>query len=86
LSTGLFGEMLATDALNRGIAGLELAAAVRDVSTLEQLEFPAFALGASPAQSAVRPNSAQTGQTPTLTTSEPVSRALLVARHRARTR
>ncbi|MGP8249294.1 MAG: RraA family protein [Candidatus Dormibacteria bacterium] len=51
LSTALFGELMGTDALNRGVLGLVVTGAVRDVSELESMGFPVFGLGTAPAQS-----------------------------------
>ena len=51
LSTGLFGELMGTDALNRGVVGLVVAGAVRDISELELMGFPVFGLGTAPARS-----------------------------------
>ncbi|MFZ0168745.1 MAG: RraA family protein [Candidatus Dormiibacterota bacterium] len=51
LSTGLFGELMGTDALNRGVVGLVVAGAVRDIGELELMGFPVFGLGTAPARS-----------------------------------
>lgn len=42
-SGALFGAMMATDALQRGIAGLVTDGAVRDADNLRELGFPVFA-------------------------------------------
>lgn len=51
LSTALFGELMGTDALNRGVLGLVVTGAIRDLSALELMSFPVFGLGTAPAQS-----------------------------------
>jgi 4-hydroxy-4-methyl-2-oxoglutarate aldolase len=51
VSTGLFGELMGTEALNRGIAGLVVSGAIRDLVALEQMGFPVFGLGTARAQS-----------------------------------
>ena len=44
----LFGELMATEARNRGIAGLVVDGAVRDTEALEALKFPVFARTVTP--------------------------------------
>jgi regulator of RNase E activity RraA len=44
-----FGALLGLDARNRGLAGLVIDGAVRDVEDLERLGFPVFCAGTSPA-------------------------------------
>jgi 4-hydroxy-4-methyl-2-oxoglutarate aldolase len=44
----LFGELMATEARNRGIAGLIVDGAVRDTEALEALKFPVFARTVTP--------------------------------------
>ncbi len=45
LTHALFGELMATAALARGIAGIVVDGAVRDIHALEKAAFPAFGLG-----------------------------------------
>lgn len=45
---GPFGDILATCCLNKGIAGLVIDSAIRDVEEIRKLRFPAFCLGANP--------------------------------------
>lgn len=52
--TGLFGELMATDALRRGLGGLVVDGTVRDLDDLDRLGFPVLCRGAAPAQSAKR--------------------------------
>ena len=47
----MFGELMGTDALNRGVLGLVVTGAIRDLSALELMGFPVFGLGTAPAQS-----------------------------------
>ena len=49
LAHGLFGELMATAATARGIAGLVIDGAVRDIAPLESLHFPVFGRGICPA-------------------------------------
>jgi 4-hydroxy-4-methyl-2-oxoglutarate aldolase len=44
----LFGELMATEARNRGIAGLIVDGAVRDTEALQALQFPVFARTITP--------------------------------------
>ncbi|HLY22875.1 MAG TPA: RraA family protein [bacterium] len=44
----LFGELMATEARNRGIVGLIVDGAVRDTEALEALKFPVFARAVTP--------------------------------------
>lgn len=44
----LWGDKLATIALDRGVAGLVVDGAVRDVSGIEELRFAVFAAGVTP--------------------------------------
>jgi 4-hydroxy-4-methyl-2-oxoglutarate aldolase len=46
----LFGELMATDALNQGLAGLVVQGPVRDVADLDELGFPIWSTGIAPAQ------------------------------------
>lgn len=46
---GFFGELMATDARNRGLAGLVIDGSIRDVEDIERLGFPVFARGTAPA-------------------------------------
>lgn len=45
LDGGYLGELMATDALNRGLLGLVISGSVRDTRQLEELAFPVFCLG-----------------------------------------
>jgi 4-hydroxy-4-methyl-2-oxoglutarate aldolase len=47
---GLFGELMATDALAAGLNGLIVDGTVRDLADLDRLAFPVVAAGAAPAQ------------------------------------
>lgn len=47
---GYFGELMGTDARNRGMAGLVIDGSVRDVDDLGRLGFPVFARATAPAQ------------------------------------
>jgi len=48
----LFGELMATDALNQGLAGLVVQGPVRDVADLDELGFPVWCTGTAPGQAA----------------------------------
>jgi regulator of RNase E activity RraA len=48
LRSGIWGELLSTAARNRGCVGVIVDGAVRDVSVMRRMNFPVFALGASP--------------------------------------
>jgi len=52
--TGLFGELMATDAIRHGLAGLVVDGTVRDLDDLDRLGFPVLCRGAAPAQAAKR--------------------------------
>lgn len=54
LDFGFFGELMATDAGNRGLTGLVIDGGVRDVDDIERLGFPVFARGTAPAQAGKR--------------------------------
>lgn len=47
---GLFGELMATDAVARGLGGLVVDGTVRDLADLDQIGFPVVCAGAAPAQ------------------------------------
>jgi 4-hydroxy-4-methyl-2-oxoglutarate aldolase len=47
---GYFGELMGTDARNRGLAGLVIDGSVRDVDDLGRIGFPVFARTTAPAQ------------------------------------
>jgi 4-hydroxy-4-methyl-2-oxoglutarate aldolase len=47
LDGGYLGELMATDALHRGIGGLVIDGSVRDTRQLEELDFPVFCRGIS---------------------------------------
>lgn len=49
--TGLVGEFMATEAANRGLAGIVIHGPVRDRDDLGRLGFPVLCAGTSPAQS-----------------------------------
>ncbi|HUY08952.1 MAG TPA: hypothetical protein VMW80_05815 [Candidatus Dormibacteraeota bacterium] len=49
---GLFGELMATEAVARGIGGLVVEGTVRDVSDLDRLGLPVLCAGTAPAQCA----------------------------------
>jgi 4-hydroxy-4-methyl-2-oxoglutarate aldolase len=51
---GYFGELMATDAVNRGISGLVIDGSVRDVDDIERLGLPVFARATAPAQAVKR--------------------------------
>jgi 4-hydroxy-4-methyl-2-oxoglutarate aldolase len=46
----LFGELMATDALNQGLAGLIVQGPIRDIADIDQLGFPVWSTGTAPAQ------------------------------------
>ncbi len=48
----LFGELMATDALNQGLAGLVVQGPIRDVAALDELGFPIWSAGTAPRQAA----------------------------------
>lgn len=48
--TGLFGELMATEAVSRGVAGLVVSGTVRDVADLERLGFLVVCRGTAPGQ------------------------------------
>lgn len=48
LDAGYFGELMATDARNRGIRGLVISGSVRDTQRIRELGFPVFAVGTNP--------------------------------------
>lgn len=48
VEVALFGELMMRDALNRGIAGIVLDGAVRDVAAIRELGFPCFARASVP--------------------------------------
>jgi 4-hydroxy-4-methyl-2-oxoglutarate aldolase len=49
--TGLVGEFMATEAANRGLAGIVVSGPVRDIEDLERLGLPVLCAGTAPAQS-----------------------------------
>jgi len=48
----LFGELMATDAVNQGLAGLVVAGPVRDIADIDGLGFPVWCTGTAPGQAA----------------------------------
>jgi 4-hydroxy-4-methyl-2-oxoglutarate aldolase len=48
----LFGELMATDAVNQGLGGLVVAGPVRDMAHLDPLGFPVWCTGTAPGQAA----------------------------------
>ena len=48
----LFGELMATDALGQGLAGLVVAGPVRDLAAIDLLGFPVWCTGTAPGQAA----------------------------------
>jgi 4-hydroxy-4-methyl-2-oxoglutarate aldolase len=46
----LFGELMATDALNQGLAGLVVQGPIRDIADMDELGFPIWCTGTAPAQ------------------------------------
>jgi 4-hydroxy-4-methyl-2-oxoglutarate aldolase len=46
----LFGELMATDALNQGLAGLVVQGPIRDIADIDELGFPIWCTGTAPAQ------------------------------------
>ena len=48
----LFGELMATDALNQGLAGLVVQGPIRDIADIDELGFPIWSTGTAPAQAA----------------------------------
>jgi len=48
----LFGELMATDAMNQGLAGLVVHGPVRDIAGLDGLGFPVWCTGTAPGQAA----------------------------------
>ena len=47
---GLFGELMATEAVARGLGGLVVEGTVRDLADLDRLGLPVLCAGAAPAQ------------------------------------
>jgi 4-hydroxy-4-methyl-2-oxoglutarate aldolase len=48
----LFGELMATDALNQSLAGLIASGPIRDIADLDELGFPIWSTGTAPGQAA----------------------------------
>jgi 4-hydroxy-4-methyl-2-oxoglutarate aldolase len=46
----VFGELMATDAANQGLAGLVLHGPIRDIAQINELGFPVWCTGTAPAQ------------------------------------
>ncbi len=50
--TGLLGELMATDAANRGLGGLVVEGPVRDIDGIDRLGFPVLCTGTAPGRAA----------------------------------
>jgi regulator of RNase E activity RraA len=48
----LFGGLMATDAMNRGLAGLIVGGPIRDIADFDELDFPVWCTGTAPGQAA----------------------------------
>ena len=48
----MFGELMATDALNQGLAGLVVQGPIRDIADIDELGFPIWSTGTAPGQAA----------------------------------
>jgi 4-hydroxy-4-methyl-2-oxoglutarate aldolase len=48
----LFGELMATDAVNQRLGGLVVAGPVRDIAGIDELGFPVWCTGTAPGQAA----------------------------------
>jgi 4-hydroxy-4-methyl-2-oxoglutarate aldolase len=46
----LFGELMATDAANQGLAGLIVQGPIRDIADINELGFPVWSTGTAPGQ------------------------------------
>ena len=46
----LFGELMATDALNQSLAGLIVQGPIRDIADIDELGFPIWSTGTAPGQ------------------------------------
>lgn len=46
--SALFGELMATDAVNQGLAGLVVQGPVRDIADIDELGFPVWCTGTAP--------------------------------------
>ena len=46
----LFGELMATDAVNQGLGGLVLQGPIRDIADINELGFPIWCTGTAPGQ------------------------------------
>lgn len=51
-ATGMLGELMATDAVNRGLAGLVVQGPVRDIDEIDRLGFPVLCTGTAPGRAA----------------------------------
>jgi 4-hydroxy-4-methyl-2-oxoglutarate aldolase len=49
-SCALFGELMATDAANQGVAGLVVQGPIRDIADIDELGFPVWSTGTAPGQ------------------------------------
>jgi 4-hydroxy-4-methyl-2-oxoglutarate aldolase len=50
--SALFGELMATDAVNQRLAGLVVQGPVRDIAGIDELGFPVWCTGTAPGQAA----------------------------------
>jgi 4-hydroxy-4-methyl-2-oxoglutarate aldolase len=48
----MFGELMATDALNQGLAGLVVQGPIRDIADIDELGFPIWCTSTAPGQAA----------------------------------
>lgn len=60
--SAFWGELLSTACLAKGVQGIVMSACTRDLWALNQLQFPVFGIGATPADSLGRLDVVQIGQ------------------------